>query len=148
VHEIVVAGATELLAAVDGVPDHDTTESGLVLVLVNQSTCLRRRQIPRASSRLGARQADEDLGILAGGVLQIRGPSIEVVVVYSSAHLVVVELDEEGVKLALVDDGLHLEIPILQGAFGSRRDEVLSGRVQVGQATQAPDHGNIAGLIL
>jgi hypothetical protein len=93
-HEVVVTGAAELLAAVNGIPHHNTAKSRLVLVLVNQSVCLRRLEVPRTSSRFGTRQPEEDLGILAGGVLEIRGPGIEVVVVHSSAHVVVVELDE------------------------------------------------------
>ena len=61
---------------------------------------------------------------------------------------VVVELDKQGIELALLDDGPHLEPLLREGAFGSRRDQILLAGVLPRQVAEPPNHGDVAGLIL
>ncbi len=74
-------------------------------------------------------------------------PGIEVVVGDTSADRVVVELDKESIELALVDDALHLEVGVIQGAFGRGGDQVLLAGLQLGETTKVANHGDIASLV-
>lgn len=147
-HQVVERDATKLLAAIDGIPDHDTTESRLVLMFVDQLKRGSRSQVARAGRFRRTRKPDEDLRILAGRLGQVLHPVVKVVIVNSGADGVVVELDEESIELASVDDGLHLEVIRVQGALRGGGDQVLLCRVLLGQGTQPSDHCDITALVL
>jgi hypothetical protein len=146
-HELVV-GLVEVrqLVGEEGIPDHDTSKSGLVLVLIHHSLCRVGQKIAVAGGQRRAWQADEDFGILAGRVLEIGRPVVEVLGCVT--HRVVVELDKESIKGAGVEDALHLEVSINQGALGRRREEILLGLVRGGQDTKPLGHGDITALVL
>lgn len=148
VDKLVVRLAIAVLAARHDVPDTDTTKGNLVLVLVDQGCNLTGSEVARASGILASRDTNEDLGILARRRLQVGDPGVEVVVINTMAARVVIELDEERVELALLDDGLHLKPLVAQGALrGRRQKEALAGLLG-DQVTQPPDHGDIAGLVV
>lgn len=78
----------------------------------------------------------------------MRGPSVKVVVGDAMASWVVVKLDEQKVKLAVLDDVLHLVIRIVQRAFGSGGNQELAVVwVELWcrhELAQTANHGDIA----
>jgi hypothetical protein len=134
-HVLVEGLAAEVLTAVESIPDHDAAKGRVVLVLEHQLAGLGELQVARAGGLVGAGQTDEDLGVLAGGCLDVVRPVQEVIVLGTGTARVVVELDKQSIKDAFLDDGLHLEPVVGQGAFGGRRQQKLLAVVQLDQAT-------------
>jgi hypothetical protein len=134
-HVLVEGLAAEGLTAEEGIPDHDAAKRRVVLVLEHQLAGLGELQIARAGGLGGAGQTDEDLGVLAGGLLDVVRPVQKVVVLGSGAARVVVELNKESIEDAFLDDGLHLEPLVGQGALGRRREQKLLAVVQLDEAT-------------
>jgi hypothetical protein len=133
-----------VLSARREIPQGDTTKVRLVLDLAHNFGELLRGQVAGTGNQ-GARvggQTEVDLGVRAGraggdnvlplGVGELTGDRVDL------AHLVVVELDKQGVKPGLLDQITQVEELVRRRALGSSSNE----RVGV-QLTEALNHGNV-----
>ena len=131
---LVVGGALQI-------PKHDAAELRLVPVRLKQFGNHMRFNVTAASRAGGSGKTNKELGVRAGFVLQILDPSIVVEAFCGGITArVVVELDEKGIKLGVINEILQFEILGVQGALRGGRDEVVS---VADQLAQLGNHGGI-----
>jgi hypothetical protein len=137
-----------VLGARREIPQGDTTEVRLVPDLAHDLGELLRGQVARAGNQgagVGG-QTEIDLGVRAGrasgdnvlplSVGELAGDGVDL------AHLVVVELDEQGVEAGLLDQITQVEELVRRRALGSSSNE----RVGV-QLTEALNHGDVTVVV-
>lgn len=130
------------------VPERNTTKAGALSVLADN---VLERLVTDMGGVLGVGgKTNVELGVLAvltsgNGLLPLI--VVEVLLVGSVAGNqvaagVVVELDEEGVKVCLLNHLAHVKVLLRQGALRSARDE--NARVE---STESLDHGNPGAVV-
>jgi hypothetical protein len=128
------------------IPQRETGKVRLVLQLADEFLERVRLKVSTAGSVLAGGQSNVDLGRLAGlATVNDAHPLVivhpvprHVRVLNSIAVAVVVELDEKGIKLGLVDHLLHVEVRVGSRALGSTSDDDVAL-----ESTELIDHGDV-----
>ena len=147
-----VASGGSLVEAKIGVPEHDTAKRGAVLEAVDLGHSSRGLEVVplvgALESQRRGRKTDEDLGTRALRGLDVVLPANEVdAVAADAALLVVVELNKKRIEFGVLDDVVHLEEGVIQGALGGGRDHVRLLGVSGKQLAHAPDKLDVSILV-
>ena len=151
----VVAAVVVHGVRVASIPEHDTTEARVALVLVEHALQRRRLDVISAAARgprrrIGRRgQPDEQRRALGHALRDVAAPLIEVEAAGATAGLVqvggaggvVVELDEELVELRGGDHGAHVGLG--DGALRRAGDGVFVLGVRREEGAQLGDEGGV-----
>lgn len=120
-----------------------------VLVLANQVLDLVGADVTRLGSLAASRKANVQLGVLARLVLDVVDPlvKVEAGLARGSTGSVIVELNEDLVKLSLGHDRVHLEVLGIHRTLRRRR-EGHAALVIPDEASELVNHGNVGLLVL
>ena len=146
---VVAAGADKVLSATAEVPEGHTTPAGELTGGADEGVEVLGLDVAGAAIRVNggraSRETEEELGVLAlGAVLNDLDPIevVDAIVRVELALRVVVELDEQGIELSLIDQVGEVEVTVVGGALRSSRDEE-----RWVQLTEGLDHGNVATVV-
>jgi len=130
------------------IPNHNTAELGVALDALYKCFGLIKGEVAAVGRGGASGKTDVQKSILAGLIVEIVRPVVEVeATVLAVTGRVVVELNEQGIELHGINDLLHLEILGVERAFGGSSDEEVAV-LTLNEPAQLVDHVRVKVLVV